>query len=369
MLLQFTFSNFTSFMEPVTLSMTEANITEFSSHLFRHPKDKLGLLPMAFIYGPNGGGKSNFLRAFTYLSDTVNDPIKRVPCFQKAKKTDKAPSTFDITFRVNDREYNYQLSLQGQEVLEETLFGRNLKETAFDVIFDRDREGIYLNPSIEPIDVAALNEDRTMLCFIKDKNPPQELADAIQWLSSLEIRCFEDFADNPSSFYQNSYKEAILKFFQEINIPLTDIKEKGEQLFLSYKKGLMLPIKEESRGLRALISMICYYYRAEKKRPLLLLDDLAGNLHPKALEHFLKFFTAKDRPYFLQCIAICNSMPLMHNHILRRDEIYLCDKDSREASGIYSLAAYTKKTGDKVRKDEVYYKQYLEGRYGSTLLL
>ena len=371
MLLQFTFSNFASILEPVTLSMTEANITEFSSSLLKSPEDNLGILPLALIYGPNGGGKSNVLKAFSYLAKTVKESLKDKIHFQKSKVDHQLPSTFDITFRLKDREFNYQLSIQAQEVLEETLFARRLSEDTFDVVFDRDNEGIYLAPTLESLDVTDLNDDTTMLSFIKDKKISKEISLATAWLSSLEIKNFYDFTKESFaiSYYENSYRTKILKFFNEINIPLADITIQDKELVLSYKNGFSIPAKEESRGVHAIFSMLCYYYQCTKNGKMLLLDDLSGNLHPKALEHFLKLFREDANKTQLQCIASSNSMPAMHNTILRRDEIYLCAQDNKEASKLYSLAFYIKKNGEKVRKDEVYYKQYLEGRYGSTLIL
>ena len=55
----------------------------------------------------------------------------------------------------------------------------------------------------------------------------------------------------------------------------------------------------------------------------------------------------------------------MNNSIFRRDELWLIAKEEDGSSHLYTLALFLKENGEKVRKDEVYFKQYLEGRYGA----
>ena len=55
----------------------------------------------------------------------------------------------------------------------------------------------------------------------------------------------------------------------------------------------------------------------------------------------------------------------MNNRIFRRDEIWLTAREEDGSSSLYILALFLKENGEKVRKDETYFKQYLEGRYGA----
>ena len=51
----------------------------------------------------------------------------------------------------------------------------------------------------------------------------------------------------------------------------------------------------------------------------------------------------------------------MTNKLLRRDQIWFCEKDKYGATDLYSLVEYK----EAVRKDASYNKNYLQGKYGS----
>ena len=70
MLVDFTFENFKCYRDEARLSMEAAGIEEHSETLI----EGLGgrrLLPVAVLYGPNGGGKSSALQAFECLCRSV----------------------------------------------------------------------------------------------------------------------------------------------------------------------------------------------------------------------------------------------------------------------------------------------------------
>ena len=62
MLIEFKFSNYRSFRDENTLSMEATGLGTFKNCLI--PYKTMKLLPTAAIYGKNGGGKSNVIRAF-----------------------------------------------------------------------------------------------------------------------------------------------------------------------------------------------------------------------------------------------------------------------------------------------------------------
>ena len=61
MLIEFKFYNYRSFKEEASLSMEALNGGNFKNSLINY---KTKLLPAVAIYGKNGGGKSNIIRAF-----------------------------------------------------------------------------------------------------------------------------------------------------------------------------------------------------------------------------------------------------------------------------------------------------------------
>ena len=77
MLCQFTFCNFKSYKNETVFDFQAEPLPEFSDTLLG--EDKGGkLLPVSVVYGPNGGGKSNLLRALSCLISTVTKPIRQL---------------------------------------------------------------------------------------------------------------------------------------------------------------------------------------------------------------------------------------------------------------------------------------------------
>ena len=86
MLCQFLFKNFKSYKEETTFDLQAADMPEFADSLII--KDKCSsLLTVSVVYGPNGGGKTNFIQALSYLIYTVVKPIHALGNTRKSHGT------------------------------------------------------------------------------------------------------------------------------------------------------------------------------------------------------------------------------------------------------------------------------------------
>lgn len=75
MLCQFSFHNFRSYRDETIFDFQAAPFEEFKDSLIRGDKTQEDLLPVGVIYGPNGGGKSNLLRALGCVISLITDPV------------------------------------------------------------------------------------------------------------------------------------------------------------------------------------------------------------------------------------------------------------------------------------------------------
>lgn len=113
MLLSFTVSNFRSFREVQTLSLVASNRhTDHPDHLIPIPNDENRALPVAVIYGANGAGKSNTIKALQCLEQLVvagTEPRKPVQrqVFRLDKTSQEKPTEFDVQFVEDNRVFNY----------------------------------------------------------------------------------------------------------------------------------------------------------------------------------------------------------------------------------------------------------------------
>ena len=133
MLIQFTIENFLSFKEENTLNMLATTDSKHKHHLLPNKKKK-PLLRTAALYGANGSGKSNLIRAMAFAQDLIVEgtrPKQRIGVtpFKLDKSCWHSPSRFEFVINYQDTIYTYGFVVDEKEVREEWLFAiHNVKE-------------------------------------------------------------------------------------------------------------------------------------------------------------------------------------------------------------------------------------------------
>lgn len=115
MLVSFSVSNFLSFNQKTTFTMESGRATKKTEHLILDDVNKKSLLRFSAIFGKNGAGKSNFVRAVYVLKNFV--VIGKLPqrspimwCRIDDKNENKA-TEFEIQFITNNQLYEYKISI------------------------------------------------------------------------------------------------------------------------------------------------------------------------------------------------------------------------------------------------------------------
>lgn len=128
MLLSFSIENFRSFREEQTLSMVASNRhPDHIDHLSSIPDSEEKLVSLALIYGANGAGKSNLVKALVFAHDLIvngTPPGKGIPRQPFLLSSIKAgqPSSFNFRFIREGWVFDYGFKISDKEVLEESLF-------------------------------------------------------------------------------------------------------------------------------------------------------------------------------------------------------------------------------------------------------
>ena len=121
MLCQFTFRNYRSYRDETVLSMQATSMREFERSLIECP-DGQSFLPVAAVYGPNAGGKSNLLEALDYIRSAVARPIRLLSASTDAPEGNRSsiprcsafefddvsaakPTEFELYYRAGEHEY------------------------------------------------------------------------------------------------------------------------------------------------------------------------------------------------------------------------------------------------------------------------
>jgi hypothetical protein len=124
-------------------------------------------------------------------------------------------------------------------------------------------------------------------------------------------------------------------------------------------------VDEESDGTQRLIDLIpALFILQQDAEKVFFIDELDRCLHPLLSRQFLKYSLEcrNGDNRHSQLIFTTHDTNLLDADILRRDEVWLVEKDSRGASVIYSLVEF-EITSTQLQKG------YLNGRFGAIPFL
>lgn len=417
MLIQFNFKNFKSFRDEVSLDMSATKITEHEEHAAEIANDKL--LKVAAIYGANASGKSNVYAAFEYMSYYVEESFKfgeeegsrhregnsylKVTPFLFDKTSRHGETMFEVFYidpsEDSGKTYQYGFVLEGNEVVEEWLYSKaKTARGKYRTLFYRKKgEELEMNgfakSHVENIK-ASLNKE-SLIVSLGSKLRVAKLKKVRDWFLSNEIIDFGDPAENffrsrvlPKEFvdsreeqknvvqYFSTFDETIQDFYVE-KLPPEDGKEtkKSYRIDAVHKMAdceetALLPLKEESSGT---LKMFAFYPSLKEvldNGGVLFVDELNARLHPLLVRNIiLTFLSPKINTRNAQLIFTTHDTWQFSNELLRRDEIWMVNKNEEGVSELYSLAEFRDEDGNKVRRDEALAKKYLTGHYGAIPVL
>jgi len=127
MLVEFRVANFRSFREEQVLSLVASRDNSLPDSCIA--TDKFRLLRAAAIYGPNASGKSNLIKAISFMQDTVVRSVEQSPSspsrlspFRLDPASLDEPSLFEVTIILDGVQYQYGFTMSRERIHEEWLF-------------------------------------------------------------------------------------------------------------------------------------------------------------------------------------------------------------------------------------------------------
>lgn len=170
MLIRFVVSNFLSLDEEREFNMLAGSFKTHKHHVY--DIGKINVLKAAAIYGANGAGKSNFIKAIDFLkrvvekghiTRTVNDKK-----FKLNKSNSDKPVSFEIEFSIDKKVYAYGVSFNNLAVTEEWLYESGIT-TDDKLIFER-RQSKSGKPSIKIADRYQKTQKQKYLIELMEEN-------------------------------------------------------------------------------------------------------------------------------------------------------------------------------------------------------
>lgn len=391
MICQFSFKNFLSYKDEAVIDFQAAAIPELSKNIIKHEKAS-DLLPVSVVYGPNGGGKTNLLKAFACLVSIVVRPVvslgktseslmlqQRVHCkpFILDESSLNEPTDFLIFFRTNGTEYRYSLSVLNETVVSETLSWRRIGGKNTGVVFERDGSEISLGASIKKATInTQVNPKLPYLSFLAINYDFNVISEVIAWFESCIIQTYANpYVDSRILIAETEReKETLLRALNDLDIDIADYRINDDSndrtsIYTIRKvndKAYELPIEYESDGTQKLISVLTIILNALQQGRFVVIDELDAKLHPKLLRYIINMFhdTTINR-YGAQLLFSSHDLTTMKNDVFRRDEIWFACENSCHESCIYSLYDIRDEKGKHINNTAAYDKQYFEGRYGA----
>ncbi len=411
MLVQFSVSNYRSIKDEVVLNLSAASISEHEDHVFDAGKKYGRLLRCGAIYGANASGKSNLIRAMSFLRYFVmrsatkmqaGDPIMGISPFKLDAECENKPSVFEISFLIKGVFYRYGFSVTSLAVEKEWLYYTPDTERSREVmLFDRVglefQIGSHFKQARGLVEKARARDNALFLSVAAQFNVTLA-TEIILWfkyfhaMATTERMPFEEYTIRKlledekllpeiTRFIANAdpgIQEVKLRRYTIIpeklpkNMP-EDVKQKlikdgdFEILFAHKKNGhsndvTYFDLHEESEGTQKMFALSVPIMENLRNGEIVVLDEIETHLHPLLVQYILKLFHSPEtNPKNAQLIFTTHNVGLLDKEFLRRDQIYFTEKDSNGATQLFSLVEYK----NKPRNDASYAKDYMLGKYGA----
>ena len=407
MFIQFSFKNFKSFKDESILDMTASSIREHPYNLIGNSSNQK-YIKVAAIYGANASGKSNVLEAFKFMSSYAINSLKYgeddeklerelvLPRFLFNDSSKNQQSEFEVIFSVGNIEYQYGFILDNRKIYYEWLYSNRINSKKKDKLFERSNNKVEFGEKMANAEIFKGSvEDRTLFLSLTAKTKIGVSKKILQWFRETYVINFGDIQFeslasrrvSPEIIINETYKNKLQEFLVAIDSGIKGIKvEVVESTGNSKeKKCKLLSIHEmeetekkmetsfliESSGTQKMLLLFDFFWAAMQSGSLLFIDELNAKLHPLLVRYIINMFhDPLSNKNNAQLIYTTHDIFTLSKETFRRDEIWFTEKSSKGVSKLYSLVEYKlDDTDGKVRNDALFFKEYMNGRYGAIPLL
>lgn len=421
MLIEFSVENFLSFKERATLSLVASSDKWLPGNVIKSAQSTdLSLLKTAAVYGANASGKSNFLKAISFMTRFVlashemreGSVIDVIP-FKLLSNSSNKPSSFEIIFLKKGVRYAYGFSADSHRIHREWLFyyPNNHQRLLF------ERENNRRRPKLPKFgtswkgpksDLLKLVRSNTLLLSVADQYNNEIAKQVSGWFFWLTFLFEANTSRIPYSSLLRSRKKLALRFLQKADLGILDyeIEEpesqrdnepqfkprpgiatvmsmgdaplpKPEKITTTHlsrdHKGQIgqtrFRFEEESDGTRKAFWLFPACIAAFETGAPLFIDELDIHLHPLLSRWLISNWNDKTlNPKRAQLIFSTQDTSLLDLSLFRRDQIWFTEKDESGASSLFSLWDF-KPRKPRTKQEENLRGAYLVGKFGAVPFL
>lgn len=404
MIVGFAIKNYKSFHQQATLSLLASALKEtYALPAQAVATNILGLpmLPVAAIFGANASGKSNLIDAMAMMKlhiltslakDNVVNKIQVEP-FQLSTEARKEPTEFEISFLSKQKLFRYGFLADKDRVFEEWLYEKELKERSKEKeIFYRQGDSLNYHASLFKVGKLIYDQrlaKESVLILTLGYQLNDGLAKIVmEWFINFNVLMGHRY-DGYQQFSLTQIEEQteIAEAMKEmIRYADTGIQELSTAVVLNNPEVLAHHLvfddtgkavdefmfildKQESEGTKKFFNLSGPVLNSLKYGKVLVIDELDAQLHPNLMEKLVMMF--QDRRINTkgaQLIFAGHNTNLLSSRLLRRDQVWITEKNKYGATRLYSIAEYKTSKG-KARNKEAIEQNYLDGKYGGIPFL
>ena len=351
------------------------------------------------IFGANGSGKSNVLRALSFIAWFVNHsffspdsrdlPFKPYNNDEHSCRPTKlklwAPGLESPTTRIRQGSrwcmYCYELEIsngKNHRVSHEAIYVWPLATGRRTRLFERFEDG-----TVKASKTFGLGPEKTLLQRILKPNASviSTLAQLNHAFSNEVVKLAQSVESNILIVKRDMSDRLVLQEYtdrpelvEHLNRELSRVDVGVHTFDVSpatddrdaalHHEGLNpIPFHLESHGTRQFIKHFPYLNHALTSGGVAIIDELDMAMHPIIMGEILRWFRDPERnPHNAQLWMSCQSPSLLEE--LQKDEIAFCEKDAQGRTNVFSLNDVKA-----VRRDDNFYRKYMGGHYGALPLL
>jgi uncharacterized protein len=396
MLIEFSVGNYRSFKEAVTFSMVAApidvdeNLTD-TNNLFPATKE-LNLLKSAAIYGSNASGKSNLVRAISFMKEfTINSALGTritdkigTELYRLSVESEREPSHFEIVFMVGNTKYRYGFEVDREIVQSEWLY-QTLRTKEVELFFREKGRFKVASKFSDGISLEARTRKNSLFLSVVAQFNGDIATDVITWFNELNIfnNLDDDDYDNITidALFEGHKTQDLIRLVTSFDLGIEDIKMvkipiPGIPDGIAYEvktshwkyddEGNKVSIEEfeldenESAGTQKLFNLSGLLISILEFGEILTIDELDARLHPLISCAIVKLFNSPiTNPRNAQLIFTTHDTNLLSAKLFRKDQIWFTEKNRYGATDLYSLVEYS------IPDDAPFEQDYIAGRYGA----
>ena len=419
MIVRFSVANWMSFRDRVTLSMVASLERQHGDRVARIGRYPLRVLPVMALYGGNASGKTNLFKALSFAKTQIVEgsrPDARIPVIPFLLDKDRAqqPTHFEFDLLIDEVVYAFSFSVTREKVIEERLV--RVSSTSERTLYDRQDRKIEFDGSLEAEQLQFLRfvfrgtRDNQLFLTNSISQNVRDFRPIHDWFNETLQIITPDIRFGLPSFHASSavatkmsemlsnYDTGISRM-DNVRVPIeyipkpvkNELKEldEGESVHLAgpsreyfevtRKDGKLIASKcvtvhrtddaeisfdltRESDGSQRLIDLLPAFLDLSSgaSERVYVVDEMDRSLHTlltrQLLERYLAGCTAETRT---QLLFNTHDVLLMDQRWLRRDEMWITERDAAGASGLLSFSEYRD-----ARYDKDLRKSYLQGRLG-----